>query len=270
MRVRPNWIELLVILSIAGALAGLLSSGGDFDMKHRYPPPASRLVPDLSGVGGEYYQGYGRGINLRLSILPDGRYSFVSSGCTGVHHRESGFVRATKGHYVLSPLGPSEPSIKRDFVLIGWGQRHYLIPPDEMQDLRDTIIEGREPRDDEHGRFYIRLPIAPADGLPDSPLEWANVLREDLLLGRVTAVSTVGLAKVGRATINLGTKEGLREGDVLTVQRPGRNFRRRLIVVSAADHSCLADEGFPGASEHPLEPGLAVVAIKINEKERER
>jgi hypothetical protein len=270
MRMRLDWKDLLVILAMVGFSAGLLTSGGDFDKTHRYPPPGSRPSPGMAGVAGEYYLGNGLGTNLRLSILPDGRYSFVSSGCTGVHHRESGFVQQTSGRYVLSPVEPGAPSVKRKFVLIGWGQRHYLVPPDEMQDLRDAISDGREPRDDMRGRFYIRLPIAPAKGLPDWPPEWANALSEEVLLGRVTAVKAEGPEKVGRATVNLGAKEGLHAGDLLTVQRPGAHWVRHLKVVSVIDHSCVADECFPDASELPLEPGLAVIALKMKEGDEGR
>jgi len=275
MRMKLSWIELLAIMSMIGVILGLLlpallSSVRDSGREHRYPPPASRRARGLPGVAGEYYLGDGLGMNVNLSILPDARYSLISSGCTGVHYRELGFVQESKGQYVLSPSGPSEPSIKRTLVLIGWGQRHYLIPPDEMQELRDAIIEGREPREDAHGRFFIRLPIAPADGLPDSPPAWADALREGLLLGRVTGVSAVGIAKVGRATVSLGAKEGLREGDVLTVQRHVPSYVRRLLVVSVTDHSCVADEGSPDTSEHPLEPGMAVVAVVAKEGGRPR
>jgi hypothetical protein len=275
MRVKLNWIELLTILPIIGILVGLLMPAllmpvGDFDLKHRYQPLAPQHVTVPPGIAGEYYLGDGLGTNQRLSILPDGRYSLVSSGCTGVHHRESGFVHETKGHCVLSPSDAVEPSIKRTFVLIGWGQRHYLIPLDEMREFRGAIIEGEEPRDDAHGNFYIRRPIAPAAGLPDSPPELANTLREGLLLGKVTEVSAVGLARVGRATVNLGAKEGLREGDVLTVQRHGPSYVRRLLVVSVADHSCVADKGLPDSSERPLEPGTPVVAVVAEEEGRPR
>jgi len=264
---RIDLIATLTTVCALGALIGMTESSKiDFDMTHRYPPLRSGYkATDVANLAGDYYRGDGLGFRNRLSILPDGRYSLIDSGCTGVHHRESGYLHAVKGQYVLSPPEPSEPSIRQNFVLIVWGQRHYLIPPDEMQELRDAIIEGREPRDDARGRFYIRLPIAPADGLPDSPLEWANILREELLVGRVTEVSAVGLAKVGRAKVDLGAKDGVREGDILTVQRHGSHLERRLSVVSVADRSCVADECFSGSSEHPLEPGLAVVAIRAKE-----
>ena len=90
-------------------------------------------------------------------------------------------------------------------------------------------------------------------------------MREGLRLGRVTEVSAIGLARVGRATVNLGAKDGLRKGDVLTVQREGPFYVRRLSVVSVAEHSCVADEGLPDASQNPLKPGLAVVAVMAKE-----
>jgi len=97
---------------------------------------------------------------------------------------------------------------------------------------------------------------------PDSPPESASALREDLLLGRVTEVRAVDIAKIGRAKLDLGANDGLREGDILTVQRHCDHLERRLRIVSVADRSCVADECFPASSEHPLEVGLAVVAVR--------
>ncbi len=76
----------------------------------------------------------------------------------------------------------------------------------------------------------------------------------------------MGLAKIGRAKLDLGAEDGLREGDVVTVQRHGDDLKRRFRVVSVADRSCVADECFPGSSEYPLEVGLAVVAARSVEE----
>ena len=217
MRVKLSWFELLATVPLIAVCGGLLMLAlllpvRDVDRTHGYPPPASRAASVPAGVVGEYYLGDGLGTNASLSILLDGRYSLIESGCTGVHDRESGFVLESNSSYVLSPIGPADPSRKRNLVLVAWGQRHYLIPPDEMQDLREAIIDGREPRDDVHGRFYVSLPLARADGLPDSPPAWASAIRDGLVLGRVTTVSAVGRAKLGRAKVNLGAKKGCARG----------------------------------------------------------
>jgi hypothetical protein len=119
MRVKPTWIEWMVIVSTVGVLIALLLPAVDnhkwgrrYDREHRYPVEApSRGLP-LTTLAGEYYRGTGRGWNDSLSILEDGRYSFVSSGCTGVLHRESGFVEEADGLVVLSSAAPQEVSVK--------------------------------------------------------------------------------------------------------------------------------------------------------------
>ncbi len=72
----------------------------------------------------------------------------------------------------------------------------------------------------------------------------------------------MGLARIGRVKVDMGATDGLSEGDFLTVQRGGDRFYRRLRVVSVADNACMADECYPGESEHPLKPGQSVVAVK--------
>jgi len=124
------------------------------------------------------------------------------------------------------------------------------------------VIEGREPRDDVHGRFYVQLPIEPAEGLPDSPPRWADAVREGILLGKVTEVSSVGLAKIARVNVDLGIKDGIRQGDMVTVQLKGPSYARRFRVVSVEDHSCVADDSSGGSPEHTVLPGTAVVAVK--------
>jgi hypothetical protein len=268
MRLELSLIDLGIIVLTFGVLPALMMRTADFDLTHRYPPAGPDPGANLAGVDGEYYLGNGRGMNSRLSILRDGRYSFVRWGCTGVHRRESGHVRLTEGRYVLSPSGPSAPGVERTLSLIGWDRRRYLIPLGKMQEFRDAIIDGREPRDGAGGSFYIREPIESADELPDSPRGWANDLREDLQVGRVLEVSTVGLAKVGRARVDLGSEQGILEGDILTVQRRGDAMHRRLRVVSVEHDSCVADECYPGVSDDPLESGQAVIAWMKGRKER--
>src|SRR3954469_12832213 len=103
MRLKTTVIELIVMASTVGMVAGLLIPTGDHDFTHHYPPAPSGQRTERVDVAGEYYLGDGLGTNLRLSILPDGRYSLISSGCTGVFQRESGHVREVDDRYMLSP-----------------------------------------------------------------------------------------------------------------------------------------------------------------------
>lgn len=96
-----------VCAMVIGGVSGTLMAP-DYDRNHRFPPQVSLSVDDLSSLAGEYHQGARLGMSLSLSILHDGRYSFIWSGCTGVHHRESGYVGSIDGSYVLSPLEMSE------------------------------------------------------------------------------------------------------------------------------------------------------------------
>jgi hypothetical protein len=264
MRVKFTLIDMLVLVMIAGVLAGLLLPSQDFDSTHRYPPAAHpiRVDPGLTLVAGEYYMGNGRGTSMSLSILPDGRYSFVDLGCVGVIRRESGTMRWSGDHYVLSTSESNKPPHERALVPVDWGRRRYLIPPRRREEFRDAIAEGKEPRDEDRGWFYVQLPIKPAVGLPDSPPEWAATLRAELSLGRVLDVGPAGHARV-----DLGTRNGLQVGDVLTVQRPGHAMDRRLRVVSVEGDSCVAEEPHPQSSPHPLKRGQAVVAPRFGTNE---
>jgi hypothetical protein len=173
-------------------------------------------------------------------------------------------VREANGHYVLSPApaGTIASGIERTFDLIGWGARRYLIPPEKIEEWRNAILKGEEPREGPRGRFYVRSPVAPVAGLPDAPASWMNDLRQNLLIGRVLEVSAIGLAKIGRARVDLGAEQGVREGDFLTVQRRGDARHRLFRVVSVDSGSCLADECYPASSGPLAEVGQTVVAAK--------
>ena len=262
MRVRLNVIELLVIFAIVGVLVALLIPSGDHDSSHRYPPAIPNTGGNPANIAGEYHQGASIGKSLSLSILPDGRYSFVWLTCTGVQHRESGYVRSTSGLYLLSPTKPIESGIERVFLPIRWGQRRYLIPPEKMQKFCDEIIAGAEPRNEYAGHFYLRFPSARADGIPDLPEKWASYLRERLIVGKIVAVEK------SRVRIDLGAKDGLREGDILNVQ--GRDqFRCRKLQVATVEEDISTSVDMDHDSrefEHPSEVGRGVVIEKMTAK----
>ncbi|APW61578.1 hypothetical protein [Paludisphaera borealis] len=252
--------EGVVIAAIVWVLFCLmLPTGADYDLAHRYPAPVAGVGNDFAGVAGEYDQGASRGRNWRLSILPDGRYSFVWSGCLGVYHRESGSVIPVTGYLVLSPVKQIEPRIKRIFLPIRWGSRSYLIPPESLQEFCDAIINGDEPRHEtEASRFYALGLNVRVDGVPELPEPWAAYLRESAVFGAI-----VEATEGGRVRGDVGSADGLRIGSVLTVQGRGDRYRsRKLRVVAVDEHSCRAEEGDPGEFKNPLEAGWKVVAAR--------
>src|SRR5262249_31797203 len=89
IRFELNWRVIVAGIMGVGVLLGWWLPFCNHDRAHRYPRLNSQHALEPTVVAGEYYQGDGLGINLSLSILTDGRYSLISSGCTGVHHRES-------------------------------------------------------------------------------------------------------------------------------------------------------------------------------------
>src|SRR4051812_19230712 len=98
MRLKLSLLDVCVIAMVLGLLASLLMPATDFDLTHRYPPMDAHAEPNLVQIAGEYHRGARLGLHLSLFILADGRYSFIWSGCTGVHHRESGSVHSDGDH----------------------------------------------------------------------------------------------------------------------------------------------------------------------------
>lgn len=178
-RPKLSFIDVVALAATVGLLAVLaLPPVGDWDFAHRFPPPAPNSGDGLADVAGEYRQGDSRARNWRLSILADGRYSFIWSGCLGVYHRESGFASRVGEDVVLSPIKPIDTPLERTVRPIRWGGRCYLIPPGRMQEFCDSIIRGDEPRKDVAGRFYLFGDEDRVDGTPELPEGWTAYLRE--------------------------------------------------------------------------------------------
>jgi hypothetical protein len=253
--------KLIVIVLAIGVVTGLILrlsvSGPDWDRTHRYPA-VSLPLGDLSEIAGAYFRG-GRYGGDNLSILPDGRYSFFRSSCTGVYDRESGYVRIDYGSYVLEPQGPTRPKAERTLISIRWKSRCYLIPPERMQEFCDAILDGEEPRDGGIGQFYLDATVR-VDGVPELPAKWAVYLRENLVIGKIVEVM-----EGGRVKLDLGSTDGIQQGSILVVQGRDQVFPRRLEVVSHHEKSSLAVEPEPTRreSDPPLQVGRNVVMARI-------
>ncbi|MGE3822186.1 MAG: hypothetical protein AB7I30_22460 [Isosphaeraceae bacterium] len=249
-------IEIVVIVAFGGVFVGLALPSGDWDYTHRFPSPGPNSGNGFAAVAGEYLQGARLGRSWALSILPDGRYSFIWSGCCGVYYRESGSARQVSGHLVLWPVKPIEPQLERVFLPLKWGRRSYLIPPERLQEFCDAIIRGDEPRNEPAGDFFLIGSDDQVAGTPELPERWANYLRDNLVIGTVIEV-----VERGRAKVDVGSAEGVQVGSILTVQGHDRRSGK-LRAVSVNDDSCEVEEVYPGEFEQPAELGWKVVMAR--------
>jgi hypothetical protein len=246
---KPSFVETLVLTSTVGILVGLLLPCSDFDITPRYPSSAAAGVP-LVEQAGNYSEGYRRGCNRFLSLLPDGRYSYVAKGCTGVHHRESGHARIVEGHLVLTPEKANTERVPRDLLPIRWDERSYLIPADKIPDFCDAVIAGTEPRNDGPG-FYFASNLGRAEGFPEIPSPWLAYLKARLTFGKMIEVDGASRVKIA-----LGSKQGLKVGEMLRIQG---EYSAWLRVTAVEGDSCLAESLDSHANPDVLKPGRSVI-----------
>jgi len=144
--------------------------------------PRSPSKPPFSALAGSYYRGDGLGVNQTLRIEEDGSYDFVWSGCLGTYSRSTGRAFPRRGGLDLQTLseGPRNrvPVVKGSFWPVRWGERQYLVPPDDLMGFVNAVNLGSEPRDDAYGMHYLRQDDwkLPVTGLPDLPEPYRGYL----------------------------------------------------------------------------------------------
>lgn len=175
-------------------------------------------IPFKELVGG-YYHGDGLGVNCSMTITAEGRFYFTWVGCLGVYDRNKGMVKVTDECIELMPKGKNMRNGFRGtpalFMPIRWSNRVYLVPKDEIVDFCSCVNSGREPRNRPHGRFYLRRMDWEKQvvGRPNLPAEFQEYLLKTSVSGTIVA-----LVDAQTGIINLGSKDGLRNGMTLTAQ----------------------------------------------------
>jgi hypothetical protein len=189
------------------------------------------LQVSLESLRGEYYRGDGLGYNTTLTIESNGRFSYKSRADVGYRHERQGTVEFIEGTLIFT-VEKAIPPIAQSFFPhpklrpVVWGRRCYLLEEREFSDFCNAVNLGLEPRDEVHGWFYVRLIQTDRsragdalpdidgkiEGVPELPSTWRTFLIDKPLQGEVTEV-----LKEKRATVNIGSEEGLKEGMRLMV-----------------------------------------------------
>lgn len=184
-------------------------------------------VETLSGV---YYLGDGF-VGQTLEVHANGRFSFSWQADDGGYHRDEGTAEVVDGLLTLRVVKSETNRTPGRFpharhLPARCGKRLYLVPEGDVLRFCNAVNLGLEPRESMFGRFYLRmvwtervrageeLPrLDSAAGLPGLPARWGSFLIKKPLQGQVTDV-----LDVGRATVDLGFEEGLKEGMELLVE----------------------------------------------------
>lgn len=199
---------------------------------------------------GEYYYGDGLGVNVRLVLAPVKGFVFTWHGCLGLYDLNYGNVSFTDGKVKLLFEYPNVregfQGIVPEFLPIRWGKRHYLIPSDEVVHFTNAINAGTEPG--VHRAFSQEFLLRegdenlPVSGLPSIPAEFLRYILAKPLEARIRSVDEIhvsGKVRITTVTIDAGSKNGLKQGMELYVQKPSKAFESATIT-SVAEHSASA------------------------------
>lgn len=188
---------------------------------------------------GTYYRGDGLGRNEHLSLAPNAGYQYANHGCLGLYGEEHGTVELADGKLVLHPgnLFP-ENGLGREFRIVDWGERRYLVEPGEMLSFVNKVNQLRFSEDEILGpladrRFYLRTSDRekPRVGLPILPPEFARLLLAKRIEGHVTAVDGEQLE------VDLGSADGAFEGMELELWGAAPHGFGTLTLRAVTEHS---------------------------------
>src|SRR5258706_2821829 len=175
----------------------------------------------LDSWAGEYYYGDGEGVNVDLSLAPKSGFTFTWNGCLGLYDMNYGDVVESGGKIRLVFKLPNEQKpfegIATEFLPIVWGERHYLIPADDVVKFANAINAGFEPRDGAWGEFFLRREDVPnpATGSPSLPLEYAEYLLKHPIDAEISSIKNSRSKESERLTtvlLNVGAPEGVKKG----------------------------------------------------------
>jgi hypothetical protein len=143
---------------------------------------------------GEYYYGDLLGTNARLHLAPKAGFAFTWDGCKGLYGQNLGSVRCEGARIYLHCERENDPGgfgyTRTEFVHVPWGERTYLIAPEQMIAFGNDIKAGAEPRRSQSGLYLMRAgdEDRSATGTPRVPGEFAAALEAPTIKARIVEV----------------------------------------------------------------------------------
>ena len=231
---------------------------------------------------GSYYFGDGLGVNARLKLAPKSGFTFIWRGCLGVYDRNYGVVLLKKdgGLKLLPHFENSQAGFRgfaTDLIPVLWGERHYLIPTDEMVAFCNDVNSESEPRRGMHGMYFLRdgdheKPIA---GKPSVPKKYQAYMLDKPIFATITAVGDTkevpgcgGIKfRTTKVTLDVGRAEKVQPGMTFEVIWKGENYLSGTAHVTTVDeHTSQAE--YKQTLSGTLDPPQPEVGWKLTTGDR--
>jgi hypothetical protein len=214
---------------------------------------------------GRYYYGDGLGVNVALSLAPKSGFVFTWNGCLGLYDLNYGEVAEADGRLRLVFTFPNEregfQGIAPELLPIVWGERHYLIPADEVVHFANAINAGFEPRHTVHGRFLLRAgdELKHAQGVPNIPSEFSAYLLRKPIKAEISSIKdsrTEDSKRITTAVLNAGTAQGVKQGMEFWVYVPSAIYGlARITRVDRSYSEVTIDQYEADGKSHVPSPG---------------
>lgn len=191
---------------------------------------------------GEYTYGDGLGVNVRLIFAPRSGFVFSWRGCLGLYDLNYGPVEWDERKLTLQFENQNERKgfqrISPEFVPVRWGDRHYLIAPDQFVDFANAINAGFEPIA-HSGRFLLKEgdEQKSVKGQPDIPAQYKAYLLDEPIDARVVSIGETRTVetdfsplRITTLVIDRGSMHGMFEGMELHTFRPSNMFETVTVI----------------------------------------
>jgi hypothetical protein len=113
----------------------------------------------LAAIAGEYVRGDSEAI-VTLRVDADGHVQMMERDLVGKLTLRTGTARLRNGSLALSfaepHVDPNARSMPALLNVVAWDQRLYLVAPGELAGFEAEEEQGREPRSDAFGAFFLR------------------------------------------------------------------------------------------------------------------
>ncbi len=140
-----------------------------------------QTTTDVPAWAGSYSCGNGLSENVSLSLAPRAGFVFLGSGCLGIYDRNYGQAESSgRSIHLICELPQSKDHrrVATEFIHVPWGERNYLITPDQMMEFIEDVNTGEEPRRGVWGQYLMRDTgrEEPPTGQPEIPETWRGAL----------------------------------------------------------------------------------------------